>query len=120
MERILKEIAAERKKQIQKHGYTAEHDDKNYQGKTGFELLGAAVCYILHVTGNSAIANEIDPFNGFQYENNRRKGLIKAAALIVAHLEKEDRAEMRAINQRIYDELYKAIMQNLSGDYERV
>jgi hypothetical protein len=36
-------IAAERKRQIEEEGFTAEHDAK----WTHRELLGAAICYLL-------------------------------------------------------------------------
>ncbi len=95
---IYQEIAAERLEQMNKHGYTVEHDDAHDAG----ELCGAGAAYALHVSaeihpfGDSYDADDIPP--GWCWEESAwkpktpRENLIKAAALIVAEIEKMDRA----------------------------
>lgn len=45
----LEEIEAERRRQIEAEGWTAEHDDAHDAG----ELMNAAMCYFLHATGRA-------------------------------------------------------------------
>lgn len=89
---VIDEIAAERHRQIEVEGWTAEHDD----GHNRRELAYAAVCYIedggpfLLPAGSAPIgwpwAREL------WKPKDRRRNLIRAAALIVAEIERMDRA----------------------------
>lgn len=89
---VIDEIKEERKRQIEVEGFTAEHDNQyNYQ------LLYAASCYILTSTVDEIKDKEcVGPWPWdwkWWKPTTRRRNLIKAAALIVAHIEKLDRAE---------------------------
>ncbi len=87
---IFHEIARERKDQIEM-GYTPEHDDDEYGGR----LAVAAACYASPPDSNEreAIVNYW-PWEASSWKpnnTNRRNELIKAAALIVAEIERLDR-----------------------------
>jgi hypothetical protein len=88
------EIAAERRRQIESEGWTAEHDDKHELG----EMACAAACYAL--AGGVAqsswlreIISRIFPWEMRWWKPiDRRRDLIKAGALIVAEIERLDRS----------------------------
>ncbi|MGS3503247.1 hypothetical protein [Citrobacter koseri] len=83
------DVIAERQRQKVVEGWTSEHDDK--YGKS--QLLWASSCYLL---------NTIQPFNripmdwpwdsGWWKPTNPRRDLVKAGALILAEIERIDRA----------------------------
>jgi hypothetical protein len=97
---ILKEIAAERVRQIDKEGFDTNHDDHHSDGS----LSLAAMCYCM----SAAIAARTNPSEE-QYKvtpkaefwpwslhwwkpKSPRRDLIRAAALIVAEIGRIDRA----------------------------
>lgn len=107
---VIKEVAAERRRQTEEEGWTIEHDDAHEDG----EMALAAVCYaspkqiyVKDELANTTIFRDPWPwsdewdkrlYNGNVLKPNniisrmaRRKMLIKAAALIVAEIEREDR-----------------------------
>lgn len=92
----IRDIAAERQRQISAEGYDPAHDDAHTMG----ELAQAAGVY-------ATPARDRDPQRwpwGDQYKPaavsdfpaGRRRELIKAGALIVAEIERIDRAALRA------------------------
>ena len=98
---VIDEIAAERKRQIEVEGWTPQHDDAHKGG----DLALAAAAYAEHA-GRRRDAIEL----GSRYETkaypdiwpwerewwkpkNPRRDLIRAAALIVAEIERLDRGE---------------------------
>lgn len=101
---VIDEIAAERQRQISKEGWTLEHDDEHEDGS----LADAAACYA--ATTRAFKAEEFagvgyKPYTSysdlwpkswadswFRPNRNRRRKLIIAAALIVAEIERLDRA----------------------------
>lgn len=101
MVKVIEDIAKERARQVEQEGWTPEHDDQHDPG----ELSGAAAAYSLYT------ANELHPNSqgdGFDAEHlppgwcwepawfkptTPRRNLIKAAALIVAEIERIDRTE---------------------------
>lgn len=100
MSEVLKEIQAERERQAQSKGWTAEHDDHHHNG----ELALAAACYAAPVrvfVAEQKVGRGYEPFT--QYEDawpwtdawwkpkDRRRDLIRAGALIVAEIERLDR-----------------------------
>lgn len=103
-ERVVDEIAAERKRQIADENWTAEHDDSHTSG----ELARAAGCYALHAGGMTEMGcdrpgdlSDDDRWSMPQHwpwdcewwkPKNPRRDLIRAAALIVAEIERIDRA----------------------------
>jgi hypothetical protein len=90
----INEIAAERQRQIEAEGWTPEHDDEH----DGEELAKAAGCYAL---GTTRIYNHRGDRVGYSFwpwdikwwkPTDRRRDLVKAGALIVAEIERLDRA----------------------------
>lgn len=101
---VIDEIAKERQRQISKEGWTLEHDDEHEDGS----LADVAACYAATVRAFKA-----EEFAGVGYKTytsysdlwpkswadcwwrpkrNRRRNLVIAAALIVAEIERLDRA----------------------------
>jgi hypothetical protein len=96
----LAEIAAERLRQMQAEGWSAEHDDEHIDG----ELAQAAASYALAAAGSNAerqrwsrgYAPTFWPFTLKWWKpKDRRRDLIRAAALIVAEIERLDRAALK-------------------------
>jgi hypothetical protein len=88
---VLAEIAQERERQIAKEGWTTSHDDNHWRG----ELASAAAAYAIASSSCASrkMAYEFWPWD-FKWwrPTNARRNLIKAAALIVAEIERLDRA----------------------------
>jgi hypothetical protein len=87
----IEEIAAERKRQVEQEGWAPEHDDEHGGG----ELAKAAACYAL---GHHTVSNiggdriHIWPWENWAWKpTTPRRNLVKAAALIVAEVERLDR-----------------------------
>ncbi|MDF0533649.1 hypothetical protein PY479_05065 [Shewanella sp. A32] len=86
------DVIAERQRQISAEGWTLEHDDKYQHGVLAF----AASCYCLaSVFPNSSERENVPstwPFAGkFWKPTTPRRDLVKAAALILAEIERLDR-----------------------------
>lgn len=102
---IIEEIAAERKRQIEAEGWSVEHDDEHANG----EIAEAAACYALGTALDQAERATMEEFGPpatphrlmtlwpwsakWWKPTNRRRDLIKAGALIVAEIERLDRAD---------------------------
>ncbi len=107
-ENVLAEIGAERMRQIAVEGWTPEHDDQH----SNHEMAVAAACYAApgardgFNVGNRP-RNKILPFWPWSLNwwrsKDRRSDLVKAAALIVAEIERLDRATARAAMQETPD-----------------
>lgn len=88
---VTEEIAQERGRHVTEKGFSFANDDKY----TNHELTRAAVCYIAgqFMAGQFM---QLWPFNKKWWKpTDRRRDLIKAASLIVAEIERIDRAEER-------------------------
>ena len=92
---VIDEIAAERQRQITAEGYSPAHDDQHYQN----EIAKAAAAYALgkdvvtNITGERHI--RLWPWEQeFWKPKTRREDLIRAGALIVAEIERLDRAAL--------------------------
>lgn len=93
------DVLAERRRQIMAEGWTAEHDDTHAKG----EMADAAACYAL-MAGPERQELSADP--GFLWPWSRdwwkpgspRRMLVKAAALILAEIERIDRHSARKGN----------------------
>lgn len=81
---ILHEIGNERRRQFEEEGHTPEIDDQFING----QLADAAACYT--VTNNKDML-ECWPVDFKWNPKNRRRDLIRAAALIIAEIERLDR-----------------------------
>lgn len=95
------DVLAERRRQIEAEGWAPEHDDAHTAG----QLAGAAVCYAHHVNARGWVVGT--PFDTYATEDapiewpwdeswwkptTPRRDLVKAAALILAEIERLDRA----------------------------
>lgn len=106
-DKVIAEIAAERKRQIEVEGWSAEHDDEHVDGS----LAAAAACYA-HPKQIFTAAVHSDPrgdppmpdtysrvqwawpksWHGKWFKmKGRRRDLIRAGALIIAEIERLDR-----------------------------
>ena len=90
---VINEIAAERKRQIEVEGFALDDDDDYDQG----EMARVAACYALFNSGaidEYRIAGLWPQFWDWEWwkPTTPRRDLIKAAALIVAEIERLDRA----------------------------
>ena len=88
------DLLAERRRQIEEEGRTREHDDKYTRG----QLAKASICYALNGIGHPICpgSDDFDAFWPWDLEwwkpTDRRRDLVKAAALILAEIERLDRA----------------------------
>jgi hypothetical protein len=92
---VIDEIAAERRRQIEVEGWTAKHDDMHWLGHLGF----AGACYAHHASKDDWQREPRQvprdwPFAPEWWKpTTPRRDLIKAAALIVAEIERLDRRQ---------------------------
>ena len=86
---VIEEIAAERARQITHEDYDHAHDDKHRDG----EIAMAAATYAAGI-GFSGLWPADWGFP--KYDMNPRRNYIKAAALLVAEIERIDRAKIEA------------------------
>lgn len=84
---IYDEIHDERIRQITEEGYTLKHDDELKHG----ELAAAAVTY----ASPRVLEREIWPFRNPPKVKDTRRNLVRAAALLVAEIERLDRLSER-------------------------
>lgn len=106
------DIAAERKRQITKEGWTVEHDDSHGQGQLARAAAVYAYASTLHdqeckdhanwlyglARGLSSVIVRLWPWepHWFKWKGDPRRRLVKAGALIVAEIERLDRAAMES------------------------
>lgn len=100
-------IIAERKRQIEKEGWTTEHDDTH----RGYQLSLAGACYAAAAAGEPAIFSDVsgrEELWPWDSEWDKRKkhstvqNLVIACALILAELERLERmSERRSIERAI-------------------
>ncbi|MBO8135539.1 hypothetical protein [Dickeya fangzhongdai] len=93
----VRDVIAERQHQITAEGWTPEHDDEH----VGFEMSFAAATYILHIAQSYGgqpykhiTPSEIWPWDlkWLKFAPGPRRSLVKAAALILAEIDRLDRA----------------------------
>jgi len=84
------DVLAERRRQIEAEGWTPEYDDKHSAG----EMAKAAACYALVSAGfNPDAMINVWPWHRLWWRpRDKRRNLVKAAALILAEIERLDRA----------------------------
>jgi len=86
------DVLEERSRQVAVEGYTEERDDLCTDG----QLARAAVCYAIPAAGMPSRLTALHwPFNPAMLKpSTRRADLVKAAALLLAEIERIDRAEV--------------------------
>ena len=86
------DVAAERRRQIEAEGWTPEHDDEHSTGGMAF----AAAAYAAHAHGGPSMSGALWRWTGWASKwfkpKNPRADLVRAGALIVAEIERLDRA----------------------------
>lgn len=95
-EYVILEISRERERQMAGEGWTHEHDDAHSSG----EMAKAAACYALDASRapeyrDNSFIRSYWPWDWSWWKpRGARKNLIRAAALIVAEIERIDRASI--------------------------
>ncbi|MBR8054199.1 hypothetical protein [Burkholderia vietnamiensis] len=90
----VRDVIAERRRQVEVEGWTPEHDDEHDNGEMGF----AAACYLLaelfvfDVFGLFSKLWPADWSRKWWKPTTKRRNLVKAGGLILAELERLDRA----------------------------
>lgn len=98
MSKAMDDVLAERRRQIEVEGWTAEHDNQHAPG----ELAMAGACYAAH----SAITLNTEDYSIAQSfvrrcwpwarewwkPKDKRRDMVRAAALMIAEIERIDRA----------------------------
>lgn len=105
------DVLAERLRQVEAEGWTPEHDDEHADG----QMAQAAATYAAAASLDRADRSVIDEFGlrgtpshiknmwpwnlAWWKPKSRRRDLVKAGALILAEIERIDRAALRASNE---------------------
>ena len=88
------DVLNERERQIKSEGWSAEHDDNHTDG----ELAQAAGCYALFGDPSGPYRHYVPaewPWDRSWWKvTDYRRSLVKAAALLLAEIERVDRANM--------------------------
>lgn len=111
MSKAIDDVVAERHRQIEAEGWTEAHDDQH----SDRSLARAAACYVQQATGRAwVIEDEGEDY--YQAEEmpddwpeswaeewwkpkNPRRDLVRAAALLIAEIERLDRAALETPNE---------------------
>lgn len=103
MNKAFQDVMAERRRQVEAEGWTPEHDDKHADG----ELAQAAACYIDQAVGRAHLpsaaykADDVHdcwPWSPEWWKpTTPRRDLVKASALLLAEIERLDRAAASTI-----------------------
>lgn len=104
MNKAIQDIAAERQRQVDVEGWSCDHDDKHSEG----EIAGAAACYARHTNARGWVFisrpedYQCEPApNSWPWDEqywkpkSPREDLVRAAALIVAEIERLDRLSVK-------------------------
>mgnify|MGYP003418147531 CR=1 FL=1 len=84
-----REVLAERRRQVEAEGWTPGHDDGHVSG----EMAAAAACYAFTAVKSPHYINQIWPWSYDWWKpRDKRRNLVKAGALILAEIERLDRA----------------------------
>jgi hypothetical protein len=93
------DVLAERRRQIYREGWTAEHDDEHSAGG----MAVAAACYAAWSMPGRQASEAVAtmwPWTGWAQDwfkpKEQRHNLIRAAALLLAEIERLDRADERS------------------------
>jgi hypothetical protein len=95
MSKATDDVLAERQRQIDAEGWSAEHDDEHMFG----DLAVAGACYAIESTplrlprsAPKQVEPDIWPWTDDWWKpKDKRRNLVRAAALIIAEIERLDR-----------------------------
>ncbi|NCB85922.1 MAG: hypothetical protein EOM43_00235 [Gammaproteobacteria bacterium] len=83
------DVLAERQRQISAEGWSPEHDDEHVEG----QIADAAACYALFATDQRRPVPAYWPWSdNWWKQRGQRRDLVRAGALIIAEIERIDRA----------------------------
>lgn len=86
------DVLAERQRQIEAEGWTPEHDDAHGAGSMAF----AAAAYAVHAHAGPRLSSPLWAWTGWSRDwwkpKGARRDLVRAAALLLAEIERLDRA----------------------------
>jgi hypothetical protein len=101
MSQALDDVAAERERQKTIEGFTEAHDDAHAKG----EMAAAAACYAFQSVRRYVAPAPFDwPWEVQSWKpKDRRRNLVLAGALIIAEIERLDRASPPAPAKRLDD-----------------
>lgn len=86
------DVLTERQRQIESEGWTPEHDDEHWDGS----IAQAAAAYAYSASGLGRSHGRLWPWHPDGWRpTDRRRDLVKAGALILAEIERLDRASIR-------------------------
>jgi len=96
MPNFLELVAEERTRQINKHGYTSEHDDDHVDG----ELADAAACYANTINSNDELIKywPYEPEYLKKEEKTRKDQIITACAMLMAEYDRLEREDKKGVN----------------------
>jgi len=103
-----RDVLAERRRQVEAEGWTPEHDDAHRQGTVTLAAASYALSasdsfsrFTIHDLDAKEIASAVWPWERrwFKDADKPRRKLVKAAALILAEIERLDRAALQAKSQ---------------------
>lgn len=97
------DVLAERRRQVEVEGWTIDHDDKHANG----EMASAAACYVTAPLMSRIEREWVPPDQPKAWPwhwtwwkpSFRRRNLVKAAALLIAEIERIDRSEQAYIDE---------------------
>lgn len=93
--RAAADVLAERRRQREVEGWTDKHDDEHQTGGMTF----AAAAYAVHAHAGTSMSSALWRWTGWATNwfkpKDTRRDLVRAAALLLAEIERIDRAEVR-------------------------
>lgn len=91
---VVQEILSERYRQVEREGWSAEHDDKHASGELA--LAAATYCVTAVERSNTSVIEKLWPWDWSWFKpGTDRRDLVRACALIVAEIERLDRKNLR-------------------------
>ncbi|MBU9461333.1 hypothetical protein KTE57_17320 [Burkholderia multivorans] len=88
----VRDVLAERRRQIEQEGWTTAHDDAHLAG----DLALAAACYAIQASGRWAQNSFMWPWPAEWWKpTTKRRDMVKSVALGIAEIERIDRAAAR-------------------------
>lgn len=94
-QRAIMDILAERTRQIAVEGWTPEHDDDHVDGA----LANAAACYAYGEIIDTQTGYHLWPWSDDWWKpKDRRTDLVRAAALLIAEIQRLDRRARSALD----------------------
>lgn len=105
MSKATEDVLAERQRQVEAEGWTDEHDDAHWAGELASAGMGyaqSAACQLSH---------DGEPLDGLPLfwpwaaewwkPKNPRRDLVRAAALLLAEIERLDREALKTPNAKV-------------------